>query len=371
MSNVYVKTRIYSGDKSIKYLEEIKNQVILIVCDKFLVESKAVSYLTNILESNNEIHIYDGVVPDPSTEVVVEGIKHICKEKPSILIGFGGGSAIDTAKAILYFTKLENLTSQPLFIAVPTTSGTGTEVTSLTVITDKESNVKKIIESEDILPDVALLDPALTSTVPKAITANTGMDVLTHALEAYVSKNNNAFSDALSEKSIELLIKSLVKCYEEGNDIDSRKMMQEASTLAGMSFNIAGLGLNHSIAHQLGATFHIPHGLANAMLLNSVIDYNCKDELILKKYAKLSYKLQFVNIDENPKIAVEILKRIIKTMMISMNMPLRIRDMNISQADYQNSINIMVENTLKDRCLPTTPKYISSNDIKEILLQIY
>ncbi len=270
--------------------------------------------------------------------------------------------------------------------------------------------------------------------------------MLTHALEAYVSKNNNAFSDALSEKSIELLIKSLVKCYEEGNNLDSRKMMQEASILAGMSFNIAGLGLNHSIAHQLGATFHIPlagmsfniaglglnhsiahqlgatfhipHGLANAMLLNSVIDYNCKDELILKKYAKLSYKLQFVNIDENPKIAVEILKRIIKTMMISMNMPLRIRDMNISQADYQNSINIMVENTLpkiaveilkriiktmmismnmplrirdmnisqadyqnsinimventlKDRCLPTTPKDISSDDIKEILLQIY
>lgn len=371
MLNVYMKTKIYSDEKSRAYLETIKNEVVLIVCDKFLVDNGAISYITDILKVNNKVHIYDGVVPDPSTDVVVKGIKYICKEKPSILIGFGGGSAIDTAKGMLYFTKLKNIIKTPLFIAVPTTSGTGTEVTSLTVITDRESNVKKIIESEDILPDVALLDPKLTLTVPKQITANTGMDVLTHALEAYVSTNNNIFSDAMSEKSMELLIKSLVKCYEDGNDLNSRRMMQQASTLAGISFNTAGLGVNHSIAHQLGALFHIPHGLANAILLNSIIDYNCKDKTVLRKYAELSYKLQFVDAKVDPRIAVETLKCVIKTMMISMNMPLKIREMNISQSQYEDSINDMVSNALKDNCLPTTPRDINGDDIKKILLQIY
>lgn len=371
MSNLHIKTRIYSGDKSKSYLKNIKDQVILIVCDKFLVESKTISYLIDILGENNKISIFDSVVPDPSTEVVIEGIKCICKEKPSILIGFGGGSAIDTAKAILYFNNSQNLLKKPLFIAIPTTSGTGTEVTSLTVITDKSTNIKKIIDSEDILPDIALLDPQLTVTVPKKITANTGMDVLTHALEAYVAKNNNIFSDAVSEKSVELLMKSLVKCYKDGSDLNSRRMMQEASTLAGIAFNSSGLGINHSIAHQLGATFHIPHGLANALLLNSIIDYNSKDESVLEKYAELSYKLQFVSLKESPKIAVETLKCVIKTMMISMDMPLSVRDIGVRESDYKANIDIMVENALKDRCTPTTPKDISSENIAKILLQIY
>lgn len=371
MSNVYMKTRIHAGQEALKYLHTITNKRIMVVCDKFLSENGTVKYITNALASRNTVELFDQTVPDPTIEVVGTGLCMMYRVQPEIVIGFGGGSAIDTAKGIIYFSGLKNLAPKPLFVAVPTTSGTGSEVTAATVITDSENKSKHLIFSEDILADVAILDPGLTVSVPSAVTANTGMDVLTHALEAYVALGANVFSDAMAEKSVELLLKSLLSCYRDGSDLRSRTMMQEASTLAGIAFNTAGLGVNHSIAHQLGGTFHIPHGLANAILLNRVIEYNSKNQEIMGKYASLACKVQLADPAEDPRRSVKAMKELITALMRCMHMPPSIKELDIDRKEYDHQLQNMVDNALMDHCLASNPRKIGGSEIREILLDIY
>lgn len=371
MSNVYMKTRIHAGQEALKYLHTITNKRIMVVCDKFLSENGTVKYITNALASRNTVELFDQAVPDPTIEVVGTGLCMMYRVQPEIVIGFGGGSAIDTAKGIIYFSGLKNLAPKPLFVAVPTTSGTGSEVTAATVITDSENKSKHLIFSEDILADVAILDPGLTVSVPSAVTANTGMDVLTHALEAYVALGANVFSDAMAEKSVELLLKSLLSCYRDGSDLRSRTMMQEASTLAGIAFNTAGLGVNHSIAHQLGGTFHIPHGLANAILLNRVIEYNSKNQEIMGKYASLACKVQLADPAEDPRRSVKAMKELITALMRCMHMPPSIKELDIDRKEYDHQLQNMVDNALMDHCLASNPRKIGGSEIREILLDIY
>ncbi len=354
-----------------EYLHGVQNQRIMIVCDKFLAENGTVHYITDAVSAKNVVEIFDQAIPDPTIEVVGKGLSLICKMRPDIVIGFGGGSAIDTAKGIIYFAGVKNLIPKPLFVTIPTTSGTGSEVTSAAVITDSETKSKHLIMSDDILADVALLDPKLTLSVPPAVTANTGMDVLTHAIEAYVAKKANVFSDALSEKSVELLLKSLLTCYRSGNNLEARTMMHEAATLAGMAFNNAGLGVNHSIAHQLGGTFHIPHGLANAILLGPVIDYNSADPEVMNKYAMLAYKTQLAASSESPEMAVRALKLMISTLMQCMKMESSIHALGISREDYESQLSNMVANAQQDYCINTTPRKIGAEEIKSILRSIY
>lgn len=371
MSNVYIKTKIRSGSYAMEYLRKIRKKRVLMVCDKFLAESGAISYILDALDSSNTVDIFDQAIPDPTIEVVGKGLSVICKVRPEIVIGFGGGSAIDTAKGMIYFAGVRNLVPKPKFITIPTTSGTGSEVTSAAVITDSESKSKHLISSDDILADVAILDPRLTLSVPPSITANTGMDVLTHALEAYVANGSNVFSDALSEKAIELLIKALLQCYRDGKNLEARTLMHEASTLAGMAFNTAGLGLNHSIAHQLGGTFHIPHGLANALLLNQIIDYNSVNHDIMNKYASLACKVQLVDMNESPVMAVNTLKELIRTLMRCMEMPSSIRELGINIEAYEEQLQNMTDNALMDNCLAGNPREAGTEAIKKILLSIY
>ena len=371
MSNVYIKTKIRSGACAVEYLKQISDKHIMVVCDKFLSESGAIRYVTDSLNASNEVVVFDQAIPDPTTEVVGKGLNVICKVHPDVVIGFGGGSAIDTAKGIIYFAGIQNLIPKPEFITIPTTSGTGSEVTSAAVITDVENHTKHLIASDEILADVALLDSHLTLSVPPSVTANTGMDVLTHAIEAYVATGSNVFSDALSEKAVELLTKSLLTCYTDGKNLDARTTMHEASTLAGMSFNTAGLGVNHSIAHQLGGTFHVPHGLANAILLNKVIDYNGMDHAVRDKYASLAYKVQLADSKDSPEMAVCALKTMVTMLMKCMKMPLSIHELGISKEDYEAQIPNMTDNALKDNCLGTTPRTIGASEIQEILRAIY
>jgi len=363
-----MKTRIQEGKQAREYLTDIKNKRILIVCDKFLSENGAVTYLTDILCSSNVVELFD---KDPTIQVVGSGLCMMYQVKPDIVIGFGGGSAIDTAKGIIYFSMVKELVKKPLFVAVPTTSGTGSEVTSASVITDPDNKSKHLISSDEILPDVAILDPSLTLSVPQVVTANTGMDVLTHALEAYVATGANVFSDAMAEKSIELLLKSLLGCYKDGNDLKARTRMQEASTLAGIAFNTAGLGVNHSIAHQLGGTFHIPHGLANAILLNHVIEYNCTSREIMNKYAALAIKVQLAEAKEDSREAVKAIKGLITALMRCMNMPASVMELGIDRMEYEKQLKNMVDNALMDACFATTPTKIAGPDIQKILLDIY
>lgn len=369
MNSVYIKTKIYSGENSLQRLEELKNENIFIVCDEFLL--KSIKSLLKYIDESNKVSIFSEVIPDPPIKVVGKGIALISKFNPTIVIGFGGGSAIDTAKGIIYFAKHKNILKQVNFIAIPTTSGTGSEVTRVAVITDTEEKVKHAIFDDDLLPDEAILDANLTLSVPPSITANTGMDVLTHAIEAYVSKDANIYSDAFAEKAVELVINSLLRCYKDGNDVEARSRMHEASNLAGMAFNIAGLGINHSLAHVIGGHFHIPHGLANAIFLVAVIDYNSKDSYTLKKYAKLVKKVGMIESECNDEFAVNVLKQYITSIMKIMNMPLNLRECNVDRLVFEEVKSVMAKNVLKDSCTVYNRRNINCENMETLFEIIY
>lgn len=371
MDSIYVKTKIYNGENSLQRLEQLSGEKIWIICDEFLIKSKKIDFVLKYIDKSNTISIFSEVLPDPPLNIIGKGIGLINKIKPTIIIGFGGGSAIDTAKGIIYFAKHKKIIENFKFIAIPTTSGTGSEVTSAAVITDTDEKIKHAIFDDDLLPDEAILDVNLTLTVPSEITANTGMDVLTHAIEAYVSKKSNVYSDALAEKAVELVISSLVRAYKNGNDIEARANMHEASNLAGMAFNIAGLGINHSLAHQLGGQFHIPHGLANAILLNKVIKFNCKDQYTLKKYAKLVFKTGMIEIGDNYEIAVEVLKKYITAIMKIMSMPLSLRECSVDKKGFEEVKSIMSSNALKDTCTLYNRKEVNVKDIETLFEIVY
>lgn len=371
MNSIYIKTKINFGENSLKRLEELKNKKVWIICDNFLVKNGSVKTILDFIDNSNYVSIFDEVVPDPPLKVIGKGVSEIIKINPDVVIAFGGGSAIDTAKGIIYFARLQKFIEKVNFIAIPTTSGTGSEVTSATVITDSEEKIKHIIFDDSMLPDEAILDANLTMTVPQHITANTGIDVLTHAIEAYVSKNANVYSDALAEKAVELVIEALLKCYNNGDDLEARGKMHEASNLAGMAFNMAGLGINHSLAHQIGGRFHIPHGLINGLLLNTVIDYNSQNYATLKKYAKLVYKSGMVEKRDNDEFAVKVLKSYITSLMKLMNMPLNLSECKVDKAEFEKVKLLMGENALKDNCTCANPKETSVDELIRLLELIY
>ena len=273
---------------------------------------------------------------------------------------------MDFSKKIVSLEKME-------FIAIPTTSGTGSEVTSFSVITDKKKGTKYPLVSDDLLPDVAILDPELVKTVPNVITADTGMDVLTHALEAYVSTDATDFSDALAEKAVVLVFNNLLEAYENGENMKAREKMHNASCLAGLAFNAASLGLNHGIAHVLGGKFHIPHGRTNALLLPHVIEYNAditgysntNFSEAAKRYCNVARILGLPS--SNPRMGVRSLINEIKKMQKQMNMSTTLKSCGVDMKDVQSLKDEIGELALLDKCTKTNPKVPTKNDVIKIV----
>ena len=380
MKSFDIKTKISFGENALARLKEIDADKVFIVTDPFVVSSGLIEYIQRPLESTKaKITLFSDVVPDPPIEKVIKGVNEALSCKAQYILAVGGGSALDTAKAIRKFATGIDCSYSPKLICIPTTSGTGSEVTSFAVISDG-ANGKFPLSSEDMLPEEAILDEVLVKSVPATVTADTGMDVMTHAIEAYVSINNNEFSGALAEKAVEICGQFLLRSYADCNDTHARRKVHIASCLAGLAFNSASLGLNHGMAHQLGARFHIPHGRANAILLPYIIEYNSdirsssksqkEYRSCVKKYCNIARILGVSNLNEVT--TVRAIVSYLQFMMQEMNMPLKVSQiMGIEEKDYMSAIEDMAEAALKDACTETNPRVPTKEEVIDLYKKIW
>lgn len=381
MKSFDIKTKIFFGDNALERLEDIPYNKVLVITDPFIADSSMIRLVTEPLEKGRKQYdIFKDVVPDPPIEKISEGVQKMLAYKPDAIVAVGGGSAIDSSKSIREFALRVERYGDVGLIAIPTTSGTGSEVTSFAVVTDPKEQVKYPLVSRDMMPDEAILDAELVKSVPPAITADTGMDVFTHALEACVSINRNEFSTALAEKAIEICGVFLLRAYLDGNDTHARQKMHAASCLAGLAFNSASLGLNHGMAHQLGAVFHIPHGRANAMLLPHVIEFNSdinKHSKSRKEYLpavkKYSTVAQILGLSSYNKImTVRSLVNWVQFMLKEMDIPLSVSQMGtISEEEYFMAIDRMADAALEDACTATNPRVPSKEDVIAIYKNLW
>ncbi len=379
MKSFDIRTTIYFGENALDRLLELPYNKILIITDPFIEKSGMLALITNRLQQAFiNFDIFSDVVPDPPLEKITAGVEKFIQSDPDCIIAIGGGSAIDSAKSIREFgTRATN--KETALIAIPTTSGTGSEVTSFAVVTDAEHDIKYPLVSDSMLPTEAILDAELVKSVPASVTADTGMDVLTHAIEAYVSINNNEFSAALAEKAIEICGTFLLRSYLDNNDTHARAKMHVASCLAGLAFNSASLGLNHGIAHAIGAKFHIPHGRANAIVLPHVIEFNSginkhsksKKEYpkCVEKYCNVAKLLGVNNFNEITTIRA--LVGWIQFMNKEMNIPLSISQCGIDKREYMNAVESMAEKAIADSCTATNPRVPSKAEVCLILEHMY
>jgi len=364
-------TKVFSGMDSFDRLKELAGKNIFIVCDPFLVTTKVFKgILTLLVESKNQVKIYSEVTPDPPIQNIVSCMEELGKFNPDVVIAVGGGSAIDLTKGVIYFSKKISSISIEKFIVMPSTSGTGSEVTSVSVITDKKNNIKYPLVDDEMLPDEAILNPLLVLSSPPKVTAYSGMDVLTHALEALVAKDANLFTDTLAEKAIEIVFDNLVQCYEDGNRIESRMLMHEASCLAGIAFNSAGLGISHALAHQVGGKMSIPHGLANTMLLPHIVKFNAKNPTAKKKYAQVAKNLGSGHDKWSDKRMVENLSRRIEHLANQLDCPLSLSKFGIQQSTAKQHCEAVVKNAKNDFTFKTNPIAPSDKELAELYYAI-
>lgn len=381
MKHFEVKTKITFGEGALEHLADLHDVRVLVVADPFVVSSGLIRQVTSRLDRAGVTYdVYHDVVPDPPIEKVINGVRRLSEFRPDVIVAVGGGSAIDLSKGIRKFATIADNTLHIRLVAVPTTSGTGSEVTSFAVISDPEHNRKYPLSSEDMLPDEAILDEELVKSVPASITADTGMDVMTHAIEAYVSINNNEFSGALAEKSVEICGQFLLRSYASCEDSHARRKMHIASCLAGLAFNSASLGLTHGMAHQLGAKFHIPHGRANAILLPYIIEYNSRIDILsrsrdhyepcVRKYCNMARILGVSNLNEVTTIRA--LVAYIQFMNHEMNIPQSISGLgSISEGEYMAAIDDMTEAALADATTATNPRVPTREEVANLFRKIW
>lgn len=403
-----IPPKIYFQNNAIQYLESMPNiSRAFIVTDPTMVSLGYVDKVLYYLRKREEYchsKIYSNVEPDPSIETIMDGVKEMQDFKPDVIIALGGGSAIDAAKGMWLFyehpeTSFDGLKLKFLdirkrsfhfptlgdktqFVAVPTTSGTGSEVTGFSVITDKKNgNIKYPLADYELTPDVAIIDPQFVRTLPKSIIADTGMDVLVHALEAYVSVLASDYTDGLAMKAIELVFEYLPKSYSDQTDFEAKEKMHNASAIAGMAFTNAFLGINHSLAHKLGGDYHIPHGRANALLIPYVIEYNASKPtkfatfpkygvfIADKKYAEIAKRLGLPcsTTEEGVKSLVGAIKDLTKLL----NIPASIKDCGIDEKAFMDNVDTLADKAFSDQCTTANPRYPLVSELAEIYKKSY
>lgn len=363
------KTKICYGKYALDTLEELRCTRAFVVTDPFMVKSGFVDQVTSHLERRDIPYTtFSDVEPDPSLEAVKKGAIAFLKSGADLLVALGGGSAIDSAKAMSYFAHKANPdTKRPILAAIPTTSGTGSEVTAISVVTDTHQGIKIPLNDEVLIPDIAILDARFTRTVPPAVTASTGMDVLTHAIEAYISREHNAFTEIFAIQAIRYVFAYLYTSYTDMENMEAREMMLLGSCMAGLAFNNSGLGITHSMAHALGGAFHIPHGKANALLLPHVLRFNSFDAGGRYRNLARVIGLPCANVEEGTQSLVGAVRNLNE----SMHIPARIRDLGVDEQAFRSSLDSMAAHALDDLCTRSNPRRPSHSDLRLLLEQAW
>ena len=352
---------------------------------------RAIGYLK---EAGMEVELFEGIEPDPSVETVMRGAEVMQKFQPDWIVAMGGGSPIDAAKAMWIKYEYPDVTFEDMckvfglpklrqkahFCAISSTSGTATEVTAFSIITDYEKGIKYPIADFEITPDVAIVDPELAETMPVKLVAHTGMDAMTHAIEAYVSTANCNYTDPLAIWAIKMIQKHLVKSYNE--DMESRDQMHDAQCLAGMAFSNALLGIVHSMAHKTGAAFkngHIIHGAANAMYLPKVIKYNSKDATAKKRYGEIADYMGLGGSSDDEK--VDLLIKYLRQMNDDLNIPHCIKNYGegglpaeegiVPEDEFLEKLHDIAANAILDACTGSNPRQPSQEDMEKLLKCCY
>lgn len=344
----------------------------LIVTDRGITSLGLNSTTVNsLVQSGIEVEIFDGVRADPDTKVVEQGIKFAKEKGIDIVVGLGGGSPLDVAKAIAFlltnpcsisdYEGIELINNHRLpLVAIATTSGTGSEVTANAVITDPARNKKMIISSSALVPDIAVVDPRLTKGIPAKVTAATGIDVLVHAIEAFISKGSITISSALAHRSIMMVAENLPLAVGNGEDMDARHRMAIASLMAGMAFSNVGLGACHATAHQLGTTYKIPHGVANGIMLPAVMTFNslvCRDKF-REIASAMGERVEGLTDREASMKAIAAVKNLTR----EVGLPTSIREVGGKEEDFKQ----MAQVALEDPTLLSNPRQASLEDLIEI-----
>ena len=376
MARFIVPKEIFHGLGSLENLKSLKgNKAVIVIGGSSVKRNGSLERTQKYLASANiDSVIFEGVESDPSIETVLRGAEFFTQEQPDLIIGLGGCSAIDAAKAMWVFYEYPDSTleeiAQPFavktlrnkasFVAIPSTSGTGTEITGLSVITDKSKGTKYPIVSHELTPDVAIIDGELCASMPNHVTANTGLDALSHGVEAYVSNIADRYNDALAKDSIDIVFKNLPTAVREPENVEVRQAMHDASCMAGMAFTNVWLGIVHSMSHQLGGTFGIEHGCANAILMPNVIRFNSKTT---DKYTDLA-KLFGKSTAEEFAQEVEKLRK-------DVNVVDSFKEYGLSQEAWESKLDTMCENALKDPCTLFNPSTPTFEEVKAIYVACF
>ncbi len=393
-----------SVDLALRVLKGKKRAFI--VTDRFLFNSGAVENITEVLDEIGIDHqVFFDVKPDPTIATIKQAMEIVRPYEPDIIIALGGGSPMDAAKImwLLYeqpdtnfadismrfmdirkrICQIDDLGKKATMVCIPTTSGTGSEVTPFAIITDEKTHYKYAIADYALTPNMAIVDPNFVDGMPKGLTAASGIDALVHALEAYVSCMATNFTNSNALEATKLVFKYLARSYKEGaNDPLAREKMHYAATIAGMSFANAFLGLCHSMAHKLGAMYNIPHGVANALLIRQIIKFNAVDkptkQAIFPQYRYPNAKTKYGQVaDElglggkNDDEKVELLIKAVDELMTEINLPKSIREFGVKEEEFKANLDVLVERAFDDQCTGANPRYPLMSEIKQLFLDAY
>lgn len=381
-----IPTEIYYGENSLKKVGELAKKMgqhVLIVSDGVMVELGHVAKVTELLEAEGLlVSQYIGVNSEPTDEFVSEGLEIQIANKADVIVAIGGGSPIDAAKAIAvvasnggyigdYIQNRTPIMREPLpLIAIPTTAGTGSEVTNVTVITNTREQIKMMIKHLAFLPKVALIDPMMTMTSPKSVTAATGMDALCHGIESYISRIAHPLSQTFSLSAIELILNNIQTAYDEGDNLEARTNMALGALEAGIAFSNASVTLVHGMSRPIGAVFHVPHGISNSMLLPAVLEFT-RDDIVeeLAMIATLFLPDEDVKELSQSALADQTLIKI-KQLSEDLNIP-NLREWGVDQVEFEAALDKMATDALASGSPGYNPKVPTHEEIVELYRVCY